>query len=194
MAFECMTGPDIVLAAPPSAVPAGPPSCVIVTGPRGAGKTRWLQDSVRRLRELRPTARAAILLAEEGRTRLENFCQETSGVTLGRLALPCLCCPGAAGLQGMVMALVRAAQADWLFLELPVLAAPGLLAEFDRDPGWPRSFVVCLTPRWAEALAAQEMPPFQAALFEEADAIIAGPVDALQAMDRLFPPALSLAR
>jgi len=184
-----MTAADTAVAAPWSAHPAAPPRCVVVTGPVGAGKTRWLQCCVRRLLQRQPAARPAVLLAEEGRTRMENFCRETPGVVWRKLSLPCTCCPAAADLPGAVRALVGPARADWLFLELPVIAAPGLLAEFDQMLGWSRSFVACLTPRWARALAAEEIPPFQSVLFGQADIVIAGPSDAERAVDRLIPEA-----
>lgn len=62
-----------------------PPHCVFVTGPRGAGKTRWLQRQIHDLAEKQPGTGSAVLLAGEGRTRMERFAQDTPG--LGRAAV-----------------------------------------------------------------------------------------------------------
>jgi hypothetical protein len=57
-------------------VPIIPPQCVIVTGPRGAGKARWLQLQIRDLAAKRPGASFAFLIAEKGHTRMGNFAQQ----------------------------------------------------------------------------------------------------------------------
>lgn len=119
------------------------PHSVFVTGPRGAGKTRWLRRQIHDLAESQPGTHCVILLAEEGRTRMEGFARDTP-VTLGRLPLPCICCPSLADLPGTLRALVAAGSADSLFVEVPAMAAAGLLAEFDGVLGWPRELVVCL--------------------------------------------------
>lgn len=155
--------------------PAPPPRCVFVTGPRGAGKTRWLQAQIRRLGAGTPGARAAVLLAEEGRTRLEAFAADTPGVTVHRLLLPCICCPGRADLPGELRRLVAAARPDWVFLEVPALAAAALVAEFDRQLGWPRELTVCLDRAWSRASEAHALSPFLAALLEGADRVVPAP-------------------
>lgn len=162
------------------------PHCVIVTGPRGAGKTRWLQQCIRKVLAERPGVRCAILLAEEGRTRMEAFCADLPDVSLRKLFLPCLCCPGASDLSGAVGGLVEETGADWLFLELPVIAAPGLLAEFDRQVGMPRTVVMRVTPDWVRALEAGILSPFQSGMFDSADAVITTADEAERATARVL--------
>lgn len=149
-----------------------PPRCVFVTGPRGAGKSRWLQERIRSLRREHPAAHCAVLLAEEGRTRWERFAREISGVAIQRLFLPCLCCPALADLPGAARALHAASRPEWLFLELPALAAAGLLGEFDRALGWPREVVLLLDAEWSAARRAQTLTPLHAATLALADRVL----------------------
>jgi G3E family GTPase len=148
---------------------------VFVTGPRGAGKTRWLQLQIHHLAEKQPGTRCTVLLAEEGRTRMEGFAQDTPGVTVRRLLLPCTCCPALADLPGALRALVAAVRPDWLFVEVPALAAAGLVAEFARACGWPRELVVCLDRAWATARREHGLSPFQMVLLELADRVVSNP-------------------
>ena len=156
---------------PPDALPR----CEFVTGPRGAGKTRWVQRRIRELAEEHPGVPCAVLLAEEGRTRMERFCRETQAVSVRRLLLPCMCCPGLADLPAAVADLVAAARPGWVFVEAPALAASGLLADFDRALGWPRKLDVCLDRGWARALRDGSLAPFQLALLALADLVIPSP-------------------
>jgi Ni2+-binding GTPase involved in maturation of urease and hydrogenase len=150
---------------------AAAPRIVIVTGPRGAGKTRWIQRCIRDLLEQCTEARCAVLLAEEGRARMEQFCAGFPGTALRKLSLPCLCCPAAADLPAAVRALVSESRADWIFVEVPAVAANGLLAEFDQQVGWPRSIVVCLNAAWAKAARSGMLSFFQSCLLDSADAV-----------------------
>ena len=156
-------------------IPNTLPHCVFVTGPRGAGKTRWLQQQIREIAVNQPDSRCAVLLAEEGRTRMEKFAKDTPGVTVRRLLLPCICCPILADLPGALRALVAAASAGSLFVEMPAMAAAGLVAEFDRVLSWPRELVVCLDRAWVKALLEQDLSPFQMVLLELADRVVASP-------------------
>ena len=151
------------------------PHCVFVTGPRGAGKTRWLQLQIHELAAKQPGTRCIVLLAEEGRTRMEGFTQDTPRVTVRRLLLPCICCPALADLRGVLRALVTAIRPDWFFVEVPAMAAAGLVTEFDRVLGWPRELVVCLDRAWATARREQDLSPFQMVLLELADRVVANP-------------------
>jgi hypothetical protein len=148
------------------------PGCTFVAGPRGAGKTRWLQARVRELVAERPGMRCGVVLAEEGHTRMERFSQEIPGVEVRRVFLPCPCCPARAGLPEIVRRLAAEAGAAWIFVETPATAAIGLLGEFDRELGWSRRLVVCLDERWQRARLRTEGPPFLAALLERADTIV----------------------
>jgi hypothetical protein len=160
----------------PETPPSGtPPHCVFVTGPRGAGKTRWLQLQIKGLAGRQPGARCAVLLAEDGRTRMEAFAQGAPEVGVRRLLLPCPCCPALAELPAALRELVAAARPDWVFLEVPAIAAAGLLAEFDRAFGWARELAVCLDRAWAAAIRENALSPFQMALLGLADRVVPVP-------------------
>ncbi|MFA5056739.1 MAG: GTP-binding protein [Opitutaceae bacterium] len=148
---------------------------MFVTGPRGAGKTRWLQQQIQDLREQQPDVRCVVLLGEEGRARMDRFAQDTPGVSVRQFIQPCLCCPALADLPGMLRALVAMLRPDWCFVEVPAITAAGLVAEFDRVLGWPRELVVCLDRAWAAARNEQGLSLFQMVLLELADRIVANP-------------------
>ncbi len=151
-----------------------PPRCVFVTGPRGAGKTRWMQEHIRTLRAKQPGMRCGVVLAEEGRTRMERFAQEPPGVAVRRVYLPCPCCPALANLPGTLYQLVADARTDWVFLEVPTIAAVALLSEFDRAIGWPRQVVVCQDAAWVDAQRRHVLSPFFTNLLDLADTVVAG--------------------
>lgn len=149
-----------------------PPRCVFVSGPRGAGKTRWLQQRIRELIAAQPGLRCAVVLAEEGRTRLERFVHEVPGVAVRRVLLPCPCCPARAGLPELIRELRAGPGADWIFVEAPATAAAGLLGEFDRDLAAPREVVLCLDEKWDWLRHRSDLPPFLSALIERANTVI----------------------
>lgn len=148
------------------------PRCVFVAGPRGSGKTRWLQDRLRQLVQEQPGIRCAVVLAEDGRTRMERFAHEVPGVAVRRVLLPCPCCPALAHLPTTVQDVVRETGAAWVFIEVPATAAAGLLGEFDREIGWAREVVVCLTPRWDDLRHKADAPVFLSALIERATSLV----------------------
>jgi hypothetical protein len=150
-----------------------PPRCVFVTGPRG--RSRWLEERIAEIHAQRADARCAVLLADEGLTRTERFAGSPASVAVKCLFMPCLCCPGAADLPGAIRRLAAATRAEWVFVELPALAAAGLLAEFDRKVGWPREVVVSLNREWAAARRAQTLSVFQSRLLELADRVVERP-------------------
>ncbi|MDO8544114.1 MAG: hypothetical protein Q7S40_27040 [Opitutaceae bacterium] len=159
------------------ALPVDPPTetaprCIIVTGPRHADKTSWLNDTIRALRVNDPAARCAVLTAEDGTATVERLAKIAPPITTRRVYLPCPCCPAAADLPGHIRALVDVSQPDWLFIELPVLPASGLVGEFDAVLGWERVLVVCLDDRWAEARRLHRFSPFQASFIESANQVI----------------------
>lgn len=156
----------------PTAARTAAPRCIIVTGPRRAGKTRWLQETIHTVRADQPSARFAVLSAEEGTTRMERFAQNVPGITVHRLFLPCPCCPAAADLPRYTRALIAESKADWLFFELPVLPAIGLIAEFDTHMRWLRKVVVCLNAGWATARRTGTFSYFQTQLVEGANRVI----------------------
>jgi G3E family GTPase len=155
--------------------PNNSPHCVFVTGPRGAGKTRWVQLRIRDLAEKQPGTRCAVLLTEEGRMRMEGFAHDAPGVAVRRLFVPCICCPSLADLPGTLRALVAEVCPDWLFVEVAALAAAGQLAEFDRACGWPREVVVCLDRAWTTARCEHALSPFQMVMLELADLVVPNP-------------------
>ena len=133
------------------------PGCVFVTGRRGTGKTRWLQARIAAL----PPAECGVVVMEEGRTRWEKFAAASPGLAVEKLFPPCICCPGLAGLSRAVRALAERAGMRRIFIELPLIATPGLLAEFDRDPAWPRELVL-LRPAAGPLLPAEELLALEA--------------------------------
>lgn len=150
-----------------------PPRCVVVTGPRGAGKTRWVQERIRALVAATPKLRCGVVLAEEGRRRFERFTRTVPGLAVRRVLLPCPCCPAQAFLPEVVRALVTETGVAQVYLELPAVATLGLLGEFDRELGWPREVVLVLDARWERLRHQGDAPPFVAALAGAADTILA---------------------
>jgi hypothetical protein len=163
------------------------PHCMLVTGPRGAGTTRWVDECVGRLMERQSGNRCGVLLADQSPVRKDTACADKPGVVVRGCFLPCTCCPSAADLSAAVHGLVQANQPNWIFIEIPVIAAPGLIAEFDRMVRWPRSLVVCLTPAWARARRMGSLSPFQLLLLETADVSISNDEEATAAMARVLP-------
>ena len=145
---------------------------MFISGPRGAGKTHWVQERILALVAAHPGIRCAVVLAEDGHTRMERFAHEVPGVAVRRVLLPCPCCPAQAGLPDAVRNLIGATGADWLFVEMPATAAAGLLGEFDRELGWTRQVVLCLDEKWERLSQRHDAPPFIAALMERADLVL----------------------
>ncbi len=114
-------------------------------------------------------------MGETGRTRMESFVAVHPQLALRTLAFPCLCCPEAADLPGVIRALRAEHSADRFYLELPDLAALRLVAEFDRALDWPRRFVVCLNSTWGRAYRTQQLSPFQYDLLAAANEIVDPP-------------------
>lgn len=171
-----------------------PPRCVFVTGPRGPAKSRWLETRIAALRDEAPGARIAVLLADEGLTRTSRFADVAPAVAVRCAFMPCLCCPAAAELPRVARQFARETCADWLFIEVPALAAANLLAEFDAVVRWPREVVVCLSREWARAHRAQTLSVFQQRLIELADETVEPPPRCHEPADTpAAVPALTLA-
>lgn len=151
------------------------PRCMIVTGPRRAGKTRWLQETVHALRAGQPSARCAVLTVKDSMIGVDRSVQNVPGGVMRRLFLPCSCCSAAVDLPRHVLALAQESGADWLFVELPVLSAINLIAEFDTLVRWPREVVVCLNADWAKARHTGTLSYFQVQLLGAADRVIEAP-------------------
>lgn len=151
------------------------PRCILVTGPAGTEKVRWLQETIHTLRADGLVANCAVLATPETAGEMERFARVVPRVSVRRLILPCLCCPGAAELPRRVRALAEESGADRLFVDLPVLAAAGLIAEFDALVRWPREIVVCLDAGWTAARHADSLSYFQFSLLSAADRVIDAP-------------------
>lgn len=151
------------------------PRCVFVSGPRGAGKTRWLQQRIIELVSATPGIPCAVVLAEDGHTRMERFAHEVPGVAVRRVLLPCPCCPARAYLPETIRQLTSETGAAWVFVEAPATAAAGLLGEFDRELGWPREVVLCLDEKWEWLRHRSDLPPFLSALIAHAGTVVPPP-------------------
>lgn len=169
-----------------------PPRCIILTGPRSPGKARWLDERIASIHARNPNARCAVLLADERLTRTNRFADASPKVDVRCLFMPCLCCPGAADLPRVARAFAGASRAEWLFIELPVLPAASLIAEFDRVVGWPREVAVWLNRDWSRARRAQTLSVFQARLLALADHVVEEPARHAAPPTGAEPPALSL--
>jgi hypothetical protein len=144
------------------------PRCTIVTGPVGAARIRWMRETIQGAE-----VKCAVLAPEETAAAMEHFARGVPRVSVRRLAVPCLCCPAAAaGLPDLVRTLVEEGGPDRLFIDLPVLAAASLLAEFDALVRWPRELVVCLSADWAKARRTRMLSYFQSRLIDAADRVV----------------------
>jgi hypothetical protein len=152
----------------PATAPFAIPRCVFVTGPGGPGRIRWLEERLAQLRGVR----CAVLLADEGLVRTKRFASVAPEVTVRCLFMPCLCCPGVSDLPRVARRLADESRAEWLFIEVPVLAAGGLLAEFDAVNAWPREVMVGLNREWARARRTRTLSVFQQRLLALADQVI----------------------
>lgn len=160
------------------------PRCVIVTGPQDTLARRWLEECVRRLARWQPAAHCGVLLAEGILLHNQRVCADTPGVVVHRCFLPCTCCQDAAALPTAVREIVEGRELKWLFLQVPILAAAGLVAEFDRVVRWPREFVINLTPAWEQARRRGTLSPFQMLLIEAASLTFANEREASAAIAR----------
>ena len=163
----------------PSAHPFAVPQCkcTFVTGPRGAGKTSFIQQHLRSLATAQnhnpARGTVGVLLAEEGRVRSESLSSCLPGLVLRRLILPCHCCPELARLPSVVRSLVEAnPQLGHIFIEVPDVTALRFLSEFDSSVGWERSMVLCINQAWAKGRRIQMLAPHQIALFDMANEIV----------------------
>jgi hypothetical protein len=164
------------------------PRCTFVTGPRRSGRTRCIQQ---RLAACPSPARAAVLVIDDGGLLARHSDDaDFPDARVNKLTLPCPCCPELAGLPVAVRSMcgVPGEPVSHLFIKIPDIAAPRLLAEFDRMVGWPRTLVVCLSAAWARVRAAQQtLPLFLSTLLALADEIITPPADTGAADDKIIP-------
>lgn len=64
---------------------------------------------------------------------------------------------------------------------------PRVFAAVVRAVTAARTLGACLTPAWAKAQRAKSLSPFQSLLLKKAGTVIASPLDAARAVDRLLP-------
>lgn len=166
----------------------GQPRCLFITGPLGAGKTRWLRELIVAKRNQTPTAKFACILAERGTTTLDDLAAQTPHwLTVSPLVLPCICCPGAANLPCIAREMVEASGPDWLIVEVPTITAVGLVAETERQLGW-SCLLVAVFPAFDPSRRRKlgsNMPLF-GRLFARADAIIRDPDSAAVTIEKLL--------
>lgn len=172
--------------------PSPPPRCTFVTGATGPGRSRWVEAFVNELRAAAPTTGGAVLLAETGFAGARQFAKRVPGVEVRWLALPCQCCPWLADLPRVARACAEASGAAWVVIDVPPLAAAGLLAEFDRVLGWPREVVAWLNAEWARARREEKLSPFQANLLALAGRVVEEPSPAVPTGPDTAAPELSL--
>jgi hypothetical protein len=155
------------------------PRCTFVTGPLRSGRARCIRQ---RLAALPAAARAAVLVIDDGGGLLARHRDDAGfpGARVNKLTLPCPCCPELVGLPVAVRSMCGdpGEPVSHLFIKIPDIAAPRLLAEFDRVVGWPRTLVVCLSAVWSRVRATQQtLPLFLSTLLALADEIITPPAD-----------------
>lgn len=148
-----------------------PPRYVIVTGPRGAGKTRWIREQMRAVFAGQAEARCAVLVAEQGRTRFESG-EGDSRVVIRPFGLPCVCCLNFASLMEAARGLAGDSGAEHVFLELPALVA-GFFVAGNEPAGWGTAQLVVVCDRsWTAAGQAGALSPFQASLMAGASRVV----------------------
>lgn len=151
------------------------PRCVIVTGPMGAGKTRWTRRQIEELQTREIVIRTAVLLAEEGRTSMKTYAREVPAVHVRQLSVSCPCCTALVDLPKSVRDVVATVDPSWMFIEAPSLGAVGFITEFDRMLNLPRQLVVCLNQASSRASRENALSPFQMFLLQIADLVVSDP-------------------
>lgn len=172
-----------------------PPRCVFVTGPSGPAKVRWLEEQVAQIASggTMPGRQACgVLLVDEGLTRTNRFAGAEPAITVRCLFMPCLCCPGVADLPRVARRFADENRIEVLFIEVPALAAAGLIAEFDHILRWRREVVVCLNRDWDRARRANTLSVFQACMLALADQVVEQPNAAIVPPAGASVPTLSL--
>lgn len=152
-----------------------PSRCTFVTGSSGPARLRWLEAHVATIRAAQPNARGAVLLADATFHVARQFAARVPGIDVQWLAMPCQCCPWLADLPRVARKFADVNRAEWIVIDVPPLAAAGLLAEFDRVLGWPRDVVVWLNREWSRARTADTLSPFQANLLALASRVVEEP-------------------
>lgn len=148
-----------------------PPRYVIVTGPRGAGKTRWIREQMRTVFAGQAETRCAVLVAEQGRTRFESD-ERDARVVIRPFGLPCVCCLNFASLMEAARSLAGESGAEHVFLEIPALVA-GFFIAGKAPVGWGTALLVVICDRsWTAAGQAGVWSPFQASLMARASRVV----------------------
>jgi hypothetical protein len=149
-----------------------------VTGPTGPAKVRWLEEQVAQAASgaTSPGRQACgVLLLDEGLTRTKRFADAEPAIPVRCLFMPCLCCPGVADLPRVARRFAEENRIEVLFIEVPALAAAGLISEFDHILRWRREVVVCLNRDWDRARRTNTLSAFQARMLALADQVVEQP-------------------
>jgi hypothetical protein len=144
----------------------------VVTGPIGAGKTRWLQKELARTTNSLAESHPAVLLAEFGRTALRSGLHPLSGILVHEFRPSCLCCQFESRLTEALRELARASACQQLYIEVPAIFTAAMIGALDYSLLWPRRLVLCLGKAWTEARDADEPTYFQSQLTGMADSVI----------------------
>lgn len=155
----------------PSPVPPTAPRLTFVTGPDAVGVARWLAGE---LATARSEGTCAVLACREVMAALAHATDLETAI-VRELRLPCMCCPALANFPAQVDACAQESGAGRLFVALPVLAAAGLVAEFDARTRRPREFVLCLDAAWTAARREDALSYFQFSLISAADRVVEAP-------------------
>lgn len=159
-----------------------PPRCVFVTGPTGPAKVRWLEEQIAQISRGTPSPGrqgCGVLLLDEGLTRTKRFANAEPAIPVRCLFMPCLCCPGVADLPRVARRFAEDNRIEVLFIEVPALAAGGLIAEFDHILRWRREVVVCLNREWDRARRTNTLSAFQTRMLALADQVVEQPGTAI---------------
>ena len=122
----------------------------LIAGATGAGKTAFI---ARLIAQKPPGERWAVLVNDFGMTTLRDAPGVAEGDVVVRDVAGCICCSGQVAVRTALIALIRAAKPQRLFIEASSAAEPETLLSVLREPGIAPA--VALRPTLAVASASQ---------------------------------------